>query len=55
MKKGNENMKFYFEGRLIRTSKNHHYTHALINIQTERRSPVPQKARRPARATSKPV
>lgn len=24
-------MKFYYEGRLLRTSKNHHYTHALIS------------------------
>lgn len=23
-------MKFYFEGKLIRTSKTHHYTHAVI-------------------------
>ncbi len=27
-------MKFYYEGKLIRTSKNHNYTHAVINIQT---------------------
>lgn len=24
-------MKFYYNGNLIRTSKNHHYTHAVIN------------------------
>ena len=27
-------MKFYYEGKLIRTSKNHHYTNALINTDT---------------------
>lgn len=26
-------MKFYYEGRLIRTSKTHHYTHAVINTE----------------------
>ena len=25
-------MKFYYKGKLIRTSKNHKYTHAVINI-----------------------
>jgi len=25
-------MKFYYNGQLIRTSKNHEYTHAVINI-----------------------
>lgn len=25
-------MKFYYNGQLIRTSKNHHYTHACIEI-----------------------
>ena len=25
-------MKFYYDGRLIRTSKNHEYTHAVIDI-----------------------
>ncbi len=24
-------MKFYYEGKLVRTSKNHHYTHAVIS------------------------
>lgn len=27
-------MKFYYEGHLVRTSKSHHYTHALINVET---------------------
>ena len=27
-------MKFYYNGKLIRTSKNHEYTHAVIDITT---------------------
>ena len=27
-------MKFYYEGKLVRTSKTHHYTHALIDVET---------------------
>lgn len=27
-------MKFYYNGKLIRTSKNHVYTHAVINMDT---------------------
>lgn len=27
-------MKFYYEGKLVRTSKTHHYTHALVNVET---------------------
>lgn len=26
-------MKFYYKGQLIRTSKNHHYTHAIIIVE----------------------
>lgn len=25
-------MKFYYNGQLIRTSKNHHYTHAVVKV-----------------------
>ena len=28
-------MKFYFNGKLIRTSANHEYTHAVINMDNE--------------------
>lgn len=27
-------MKFYYEGKLVRTSKNHIYTHAVIDVTT---------------------
>lgn len=27
-------MKFYYDGKLIRTSKTHHYTHAVVNTAT---------------------
>lgn len=26
-------MKFYYNGELVRTSKNHHYTHAIFNVE----------------------
>lgn len=29
-------MKFYYNGKLIRTSKNHHYTHAVITENNEK-------------------
>lgn len=29
-------MKFYYQNKLIRTSKNHNYTHAVIDAQTGR-------------------
>lgn len=32
--KEDEHMKFYYNGQLIRTSKNHVYTHACIDIET---------------------
>lgn len=28
-------MKFYYNGKLVRTSKNHEYTHAVINITND--------------------
>ena len=29
-------MKFYYNGKLVRTSKNHYYTHAVINPDGDR-------------------
>lgn len=29
-------MKYYYNGKLMRTSKNHHYTHAVINPDGDR-------------------
>ena len=33
-RKDEQNMKFYYQDKLIRTSKNHNYTHAVINTKT---------------------